>query len=606
MSNYNSLKATINANVKTNNNQEITGSILNSVLTQMVNSLGAGFQYMGVATPSTNPGSPDQNVFYLAVQAGTYSHFGSSVVPYGISVLKYNGSWTLETLVNIDTEPVQGSHALIESDAVFQITNGLMDEYIDVPFSKSGFFLNSNGEETSFWNGACTDFVEATSGDVFIFTGTTEFAFRSVCGYNSSKQFVGVLYNGDGDNTEVVVTNPQVAYVRSCAKLNDSNKSFKKRNTESLPVISQMLSDLQSSMSTAIYDNFSQGLVTGKYVNKDGVLSSNSSAAYKEYEVVNGSHVRIQGIQHSNVAVLARKNDDGTYTPLLVGNTASNDNTISEYDIQEDMTLVVSVWMYNVNPHSLAITANMVDSNRRNVVKLLTDEVNSKQETLIQDIEYGFMFNNIAVIGDSLSAGRVEGVSDPGADYHAFTWLNFLSKRWRSENMRIYANAGATTATWISQWLPILQADSLVCDLYFIALGTNNEYNESNPSGDQANLNAYISRYNSIIDAVRAKAPNAAIILMSLYEKRPGNDTLEDIAATRMQTDSGVYYLDYANNAKYLRYSPEVNWRGHFSSVGYVYVASAINQILNQVIWDNKTKTFWMQFAKDHNYDPEV
>ena len=43
MSNYNSLKATINANVKTNGNQEITGSVLNSVLNAMVNTLGAGW-----------------------------------------------------------------------------------------------------------------------------------------------------------------------------------------------------------------------------------------------------------------------------------------------------------------------------------------------------------------------------------------------------------------------------------------------------------------------------------------------------------------------------------------------------------------------------------
>ena len=55
MSNYNSLKATINANIKTNGNQEITGSVLNSVLNAMVTTIGAGYQYAGVATPSANP-----------------------------------------------------------------------------------------------------------------------------------------------------------------------------------------------------------------------------------------------------------------------------------------------------------------------------------------------------------------------------------------------------------------------------------------------------------------------------------------------------------------------------------------------------------------------
>ena len=43
MSDYNSLKATIDANIKQNNNQAITGNVLNAVLNDMVNSLGSGY-----------------------------------------------------------------------------------------------------------------------------------------------------------------------------------------------------------------------------------------------------------------------------------------------------------------------------------------------------------------------------------------------------------------------------------------------------------------------------------------------------------------------------------------------------------------------------------
>ena len=94
MSNYNSLKATINANIKTNGNQEITGSVLNSVLNAMVNTLGAGYQYVGVATPSTNPGSPDAKVFYLAATAGTYANFGNLVVSDNeVAILKWDAAW---------------------------------------------------------------------------------------------------------------------------------------------------------------------------------------------------------------------------------------------------------------------------------------------------------------------------------------------------------------------------------------------------------------------------------------------------------------------------------------------------------------------------------
>ena len=99
MSEYSSLKATINAKVKTNNNQEITGSIINSVLNAMVDSLGAGYQFMGVATP-TNPGSaqaPDYKCFYLATTPGTYTNLGGLIVADGeVAILKYDTSWTKE------------------------------------------------------------------------------------------------------------------------------------------------------------------------------------------------------------------------------------------------------------------------------------------------------------------------------------------------------------------------------------------------------------------------------------------------------------------------------------------------------------------------------
>lgn len=93
MANYATLKAAIDAVIKTNGNQEITGAVLNQVLTAMVNSLGANYQFAGVAIPSTNPGTPDQNVFYIAMQAGTYANFGGHVLSSGITFFLWDGVW---------------------------------------------------------------------------------------------------------------------------------------------------------------------------------------------------------------------------------------------------------------------------------------------------------------------------------------------------------------------------------------------------------------------------------------------------------------------------------------------------------------------------------
>ena len=96
MSNYNNLKTTIDANIKQNGNQEITGPILNSVLNQMVNILGTGYQFAGVATldPATEPGTPDAKVFYIANGKGTYTNFGGlEVTEDDVVILYWDTAW---------------------------------------------------------------------------------------------------------------------------------------------------------------------------------------------------------------------------------------------------------------------------------------------------------------------------------------------------------------------------------------------------------------------------------------------------------------------------------------------------------------------------------
>ena len=98
MANYESLKSAIVNVIKANGNKEITGELLQQALISIINALGAGYQFAGIALPSTNPGTPDYNVFYLATE-GTYPNFNSATILHGeIGVLKYNGSWICETM----------------------------------------------------------------------------------------------------------------------------------------------------------------------------------------------------------------------------------------------------------------------------------------------------------------------------------------------------------------------------------------------------------------------------------------------------------------------------------------------------------------------------
>ena len=161
MADFSALKTSIQNYIKQNGNEEITGNLLQQILLSMVSTLGDsaindlvtalnaeianrgnadtelegrittlqgvvngivanvenGYVYAGIATPSATPVSG--KVFYLALTAGTYTNFGSIVVPQGINILKYNGSaWSLDSFLGLDDAPTQGSNNLVKSGGV--------------------------------------------------------------------------------------------------------------------------------------------------------------------------------------------------------------------------------------------------------------------------------------------------------------------------------------------------------------------------------------------------------------------------------------------------------------------------------------------------------
>ena len=129
--NYENLKDAIVAVIKQNGNEEITGNILQQVLVAMVNSLGSGYQFRGIATPETNPGTPDQRVFYLASATGTYSDFGF-IVSDEICALVYDTAWHKQTIIALDQEPTEDSGNLISSGAIYTALQNLADTYMQL------------------------------------------------------------------------------------------------------------------------------------------------------------------------------------------------------------------------------------------------------------------------------------------------------------------------------------------------------------------------------------------------------------------------------------------------------------------------------------------
>ena len=99
MGNYEQLKAAIAAVIKQNGNNEITGDLLQNTLTTIVSNVGNDSTFAGVATPDTVPGSPDQNVFYIAGTRGVYNNFdGTTIVNEMVVFTNETGVWKSQNI----------------------------------------------------------------------------------------------------------------------------------------------------------------------------------------------------------------------------------------------------------------------------------------------------------------------------------------------------------------------------------------------------------------------------------------------------------------------------------------------------------------------------
>lgn len=92
------LKKAIASVIKTNNNQEITGQVLQNTLNSIVDTVGENATFAGIATPDTNPGVPDGPVFYLNKvfdSNAIYANFGNITInAYTFcALLWHNKTW---------------------------------------------------------------------------------------------------------------------------------------------------------------------------------------------------------------------------------------------------------------------------------------------------------------------------------------------------------------------------------------------------------------------------------------------------------------------------------------------------------------------------------
>jgi len=144
MANYSELLDQINDAIYENNDQEIDALEVRAILREMVTSLGSGYLFKGIATPSSPTGTgtyePDQNVFYLATTAGTYTYLGGLVVAAGeVAFLCYDGTWTKKSSALLSTGSIVDNLTTNDATKVLSAKQGkALKDLLDAGYLYAG------------------------------------------------------------------------------------------------------------------------------------------------------------------------------------------------------------------------------------------------------------------------------------------------------------------------------------------------------------------------------------------------------------------------------------------------------------------------------------
>ena len=194
MANWSDLKAAVAKVIKTNGNQEITGAVLQKALNNIISNVGENASFAGVATPSTNPGTPDGNVFYIASESGTYSNFGGIVNNGECLILKKNeDSW-----VSIET-------GIITNKKLSNLLGLVIDTstFVNGQWTGNGEGLSSNNDSSYLRNSGPIPISGNTNNIISLYSNTGQKKRIADMGLvlkfrNKSKQDVSFSYAQSG------------------------------------------------------------------------------------------------------------------------------------------------------------------------------------------------------------------------------------------------------------------------------------------------------------------------------------------------------------------------------------------------------------------------
>ena len=363
MGNYEQLKQAISDVIKTNGNQKITGAIMQNALLSIISTVGSNATFAGIATPDTNPGRPDQNVFYLASEPGIYSNFGGVELTGQVLIFtNKKGDWA-----KLDS-------GIATSANIIELENKTLSYLRDVNIID--FFKKNEAVIVYGSVGEIASKIEFIQKDTFVYLTTNckegdEFVLSGQCVSTNARAYVFL----SSDNT-ILLKSPQnevlndthiiapkdsnTAYfcfsANSAIKLEKVSTTIRELKNE-ITEFQQDITEINKNIDNIIYTNegtsreiYNDGLKTKQYITAEGILGTASRYWSVKFRVNKGIKYKLNSKNVTNQTLcrtIGLKN--GLISKILVHNESSE---YKEYSFVCDGTYDEVLWMLS-NAYSI-------------------------------------------------------------------------------------------------------------------------------------------------------------------------------------------------------------------------------------------------------------
>lgn len=335
MGNYEQLKQAVADVIKTNGNQEITGEIMQNTLLSIISTVGSNATFAGIATPTTNPGTPDQNVFYLASEPGIYINFGGvELIDQVIVLINKSGNW-----VKKDSGIATNAESL-KLDAKFNLYK--MAIFSDNLLNKNGSFIDGkyingiSGNKISLGTNsdyAISDFIPVKGGSKYLGTEVGEGGAYSAF-FDKNLNAISLFKSNENPTAPENATWCRL----SCYKPGLYAAIFSERSepfTEYIPYNDSFDVEL---LKRSLNNRFSVDLwklINGKLINVDGSVGSNDSFSASDFipfNIKKGLFFKLQTSTNKYVSCIALYDENKQF----VKSYSNIDTVVSEHIIKSE------------------------------------------------------------------------------------------------------------------------------------------------------------------------------------------------------------------------------------------------------------------------------